>query len=342
MKKLLVLLLLPIFSYSQTSVKDIFKFSTFYAAINGGTSISDVETYSVTDGLGIETIQTPYDYNLTLGIRKIARFGYENRANTFYDGTESNYSDAATIGKRNGTEFLFQVDYKRQEGVEYLDQHHFIRYVANDWVAKAEYLVDGFADIEYFETSQRYRYDFGKVSFNIGAVQRLSEPYGYDPLASWKLDNGNIHYTYLALQEGYNVDVYHDMYYNPDGDIVAYSSDVWEQIVIPEVLANYVEKKRNELDNKLQHSLVVGLDYYYYNKSVWVHTWANLMPYHYNDKDEFSYHNYIDGQWLDYSGGLIFGQKINKRLGVFAEGKYNKYWNREWYDFKMGINYIIR
>ena len=342
MKKLLVLLLLPIFSYSQGNVKDIFKFSTFYAAVNGGTSISDVETYSVTDGLGIETIQTPYDYNLTLGIRKIARFGYENRANTFYDGTESNYSDAATVGKRNGTEFLFQVDYKRQEGVEYLDQHHFIRYVANDWIAKAEYLVDGFADIEYFETSQRYRYDLGKISFNIGAVQRLSEPYGYDPLASWKLDNGNIHYTYLALQEGYNVDVYHDMYYNPDDNIVAYSSDVWEQIVIPEVLANYVEKKRNELDNKLQHSLVVGLDYYYYNKNIWVHTWANLMPYHYNDKDEFSYHNYIDGQWLDYSGGLIFGQKINKRLGVFAEGKYNKYWNREWYDFKMGINYIIR
>ena len=345
MKKILITFLLLIFSFSvhsQQTLKDIFKFSTFYAAVNGGTSISDVETYSVTDGLGIEKIQTPYDYNLTLGIRKIARFGYENRANTFYDGTESNYSDAATIGKRNGTEFLFQVDYKRQEGVEYLDQHHFIRYVADDWIAKAEYLVDGFADIEYFETSQRYRYDISKISFNIGAVQRLSEPYGYDPLDSWKLDNGNIHYTYLALQEDYNVDVYHDMYYNPDGDIVAYSSDVWEQIVIPEVLANYVEKKRNELDNKLQHSLVVGLDYYYYNKSVWIHTWANLMPYHYNDKDEFSYHNYIDGQWLDYSGGLIFGQKINKRLGVFTEGKYNKYWNREWYDFKMGINYIIR
>ena len=50
MKKLLILLLLPIFSYSQSSVKDIFKFSTFYAAVNGGTSISDVETYSVTDG----------------------------------------------------------------------------------------------------------------------------------------------------------------------------------------------------------------------------------------------------------------------------------------------------
>ena len=62
MKKLLVLLLLPLFSYSQIDIKKTFKFSTFYAAVNGGTSISDVETYSVTDGLGIEKIQTPYDY----------------------------------------------------------------------------------------------------------------------------------------------------------------------------------------------------------------------------------------------------------------------------------------
>ena len=349
MKKVLLVILIILFSCAtpkkccgQDNIKDIFKFSTFYAAVNGGTSISDVETYSVTDGLGIETIQTPYDYNLTLGIRKIARFGYENRANTFYDGTESNYSDAATIGKRNGTEFLFQVDYKRQEGVEYLDQHHFIRYVANDWIAKAEYLVDGFADIEYFETSQRYRYVVGNFSFNIGAAQRLSEPYGYDPLASWKLDNGNIHYTYLALQEGYNVNVYEGEYYNPDGDLVATSSDVWEQIIIPNVLASYVDKKRNELDNRLLNSLILGFDYYYYNKNFWVHSWGNLMPYHYNDGGEFSYHNYVDGQWYDYSGGLIFGQKINKKLGIFAEGKYNKYWNREWYDFKMGINYIIR
>ena len=39
---------------------------------------------------------------------------------------------------------------------------------------------------------------------------------------------------------------------------------------------------------------------------------------------------------------IIFGRKLDKQLGIFAEGKYNKYWNREWYDFKFGINYIIR
>ena len=119
MKKIIILLLTlascasPKKCCSQDVIKDIFKFSTFYGAVNGGTSISDVEVYSVTDGLSIETVKTPYDYNLTLGVRKIARFGYENRANTFYDGTESNYSDAATIGKIKGAEFLFEVDCKR-------------------------------------------------------------------------------------------------------------------------------------------------------------------------------------------------------------------------------------
>ena len=353
MKKILILLLLPLFSYAQIDLQKTFKFSTFYGAVNGGTSISDIETFSVTDGLGVETVQTPYDYNITLGLRKIARFGYENKANTFYDGSESNYSDAASIGKVKGFEFLFEVDYKRQEGVEYLDQHHFIRYVSDDgcgkkfclkhFIVKTEYLKDGFADVKYFETSERYRYKVNnKLSFNVGATQRMAEPYGYDPLAVWKLSNGNIHYTYLALEEGYNVDVAHQMYYNPDGDIVALSSDVWEQVIIPEVLAGYTEKKRNELPAQWNHSAVIGFDYYHYTKAFWLHSWGNLLPYHVNIDNEYSYHSYNDGQWMDYSGGIILGKKFNKRLGIFAEGKYNKYWNREWYDFKMGINYIIR
>jgi len=344
MRKLLLYIFLILTTIvNAQNLKNQFKFSTFYGAINGGTSVSDIDVFSITEGLTTTTVQTPYDYNVTLGVRKIARFGYENKANTFYDGSESNYSDAATIGKIKGTEFLFELNYKRQEGVEYLDQHHFIRYVADNWNAKIEYLKDGFADVEYFEGSQRYRYSYNNnLSFNIGAVQRISEPYGYDPLEEWKLDNGNIHYTYLALEEGYNVDVYHEIYYNPEGNIVAYSSDVWEQVVIPEVLYDYTVSKRNKLNSIWNHSLVLGFDYYYYKKDFWLHSWGNLMPYHYDDGNEYAYHNFIGGQWYDYSGGAIFGKKINKQVGIFVEGKYNKYWNREWYNFKLGINYVIR
>ena len=351
MKKLLTLILVVILTAcaapkkccGQFDIKKAFKFSTFYASVNGGTSISDVDVFSVNTGvLQQDIIETPYDYNLSLGVRKIARFGYENRAQTFYDGTETSWSDGANVGKVSGLEFLFEANYKRQQGVDYLDQHHFIRFVEDQYILKGEYLEDGFADIKYFETSQRYRYKVNReLSFNIGAVQRLSEPYGFDPLEEWMLSNGNLHYTYLAIQEGYTIDVFNSEYKDPNGNVVATSSEVWEAIVIPQVLSDYAEKKRNELDNTIQHSMVIGFDYYYYKKDFWAHSWANLMPYHYDDNSEFSYHKYNKGQWLDYSGGLIFGYKYNKNLGTFLEGKYNKYWNREWYDFKLGINYII-
>jgi len=329
----------------KTSLKKTFKFATFYGAVNGGNSISDIDVYSVTNGLQTQTVETPFDYSIALGVRKIARFGYENRAKVFYDGTENSYSDAATIGKVSGFEFLFEVDYTRQQGINYLNQHHFLRYVEDKWIAKVEYMQDGFADIEFFEFSQRYRHKIGnKLSFNIGAAQRLSEPYGFDPLEQWKLSNGNLHYTFLAIEEGYTIEfdgMGGENYYDPSGNLVAENTQIWEGVVIPQVLSDYVEKERGALDNTLQHSLVIGADYYHYTKTFWLHAWGNIMPYHYDAGGEFSYHAYNDGQWLDYSGGLIFGYKLNKHLGFFVEGKYNKYWNRAWHDFSIGANYVI-
>ena len=92
-KKLIILLITTLVACSapksccsQTNVdiKKLLKFSTFYAAVNGGTSLSDVDVFSIDNGLSTKTISTPYDYNFTIGLRKIARFGYENKANTFY------------------------------------------------------------------------------------------------------------------------------------------------------------------------------------------------------------------------------------------------------------------
>ncbi len=351
MRGILLLLLITLNTYAQDvpsleqKLKKVFKFSTFYGAVNGGTSISDVDVYSVTNGLETNTIETPFDYSIVFGVRKIARMGYEPKEN-FKTGKESSFSDAATIGKVKGFEFLFEVDYTRQEGIEYLDQQHFIRYIDNKWIAKVEYLENGFADIKYFESSQRYRYKSNnKLSFNVGAVQRLSEPYGYDPLEEWILSNGNLHYTDLAIQEGYTINFDGQggvEYFDPSGNSVATSTEIWEGVVIPTVLSDYTEKKRNKLDQIIQHSFVVGFDYYHYTKTYWVHGWGNLMPWHYNSGGEFSYHKYNNNeQWYDYSGGLIFGKKFTKQLGVFIEGKYNKYWNREWHNFSLGVNYVI-
>ena len=154
-----------------SQIKKAFKFSTFYVATNGGTSLSDQDVYSV-DGstLDYDTILTPYDYSLTMGIRKIQRFQYEG-STPFKDGTETSFSDAANVG-RSPFEYLFEVDYKRQEGVEYFDQHHFLRYVKPKWFTKVEYIKDGFADIEYYEATQRFRLN-GKKSYRLTLVALL-------------------------------------------------------------------------------------------------------------------------------------------------------------------------
>ena len=339
---IVLILLISITANAQIELKKYFKFATFYGAVNGGTSISDVDVYSVNNGLETYTVKTPFDYNVALGIRKIARFGYENKAQTFYDGTENSWSDNASVGKVSGLEFLFEVDYTRQEGDTYVDQNHFIRFVDDSYILKGEYVEDGFADIKYFETSERYRYKVNsKFSVNIGAAQRMSEPYGYDPLEEWMLETGDIHYMHLAILEGYTVDVYANEYKDPDGNVVATNSAIWKAVVIPQVLYDYTERKRSELKNVMQHSVVAGFDFYHYKKDFWCHAWGNVMPYHYDEGSEYSYHKYEGKQWLDYSGGVIFGYKYNKHLGAFVEGKYNKYWNREWYDFKFGMNYII-
>ena len=337
-----LLLLLVSVSASGQAVKKALKFATFYTAFSGGNSISDQEVFSVGNGLQTDVLKTPFDYSFTAGVRKIARFGYENRANTFYNGTEKSYGDAATIGKVKGFEFLFEGDYRRQQGINYLDQDHFLRYVGERWITKVEYLQDGFADVSYFEGSQRVRANLGKLSLNAGIMQRLSEPYGYDPLNEWLLDNNQLHFTSLALQEGYNIDVNTGEFFNPQGELVASSYEVWEEVVVPQVLDDYVTKKRRELPNQWVHSFVVGFDYYHFTKDFWVHSWGNLIPYHVDTDGEYSYHRFVrSDQWVDYSGGLIFGKRFSKSLGVFVEGKYHKYWDRSWHDFSIGINYVI-
>jgi len=348
MRSILLLLLIPISVYSQidikSQIKKTFKFATFYGAYNGNNSISDVTTYSVTDGLNTTTTVTPYDYSAVFGLRKIQRFGYEpNIQNRFKNGTENSYSDAATIGsKSKGFEYLFELDYRRQQGREFLNQDHFVRYIGDWYVLKGEYLEDGFADIGYFETSERLRHKFNrKFSVNIGSMQRISEPYGYDPLADLLRETGDIPWMNMALTQGYTIDFINNVYLDPSGNIVANSTEVFQEVIVPQVLSEYVSQKRGELPNKWEYSLVAGFDYYKYSKNFWLHSWANILPYHIDIEDEFSYHKFNNGQWIDYSGGLIFGYRFNKSLGIFAEGRYHKYWNRSWYEFSTGINYII-
>ena len=69
--KIFIFLFLACFvNTADAQLKKPFKFSTFYIAANGGTSLAAENIYSVNNSyLGVDTVLTPFDYSLTLGIR---------------------------------------------------------------------------------------------------------------------------------------------------------------------------------------------------------------------------------------------------------------------------------
>ena len=81
MKKLLLLFLISTICTAQ--IKDFFKYSTFYTSMSMNTSFVEKENYTAINK-GYEDITTinPYDYNVTIGLRKIARFDYETKRQT--------------------------------------------------------------------------------------------------------------------------------------------------------------------------------------------------------------------------------------------------------------------
>jgi len=65
------------------------------------------------------------------------------------------------------------------------------------------------------------------------------------------------------------------------------------------------------------------------------------MPYH-HALSEYSYVNIEESnQILDFDYGMILGTKLNQRLGLFIEGRYQRYWNIKNYELKSGINYLF-
>ena len=44
---------------------------------------------------------------------------------------------------------------------------------------------------------------------------------------------------------------------------------------------------------------------------------------------------------IDFDFGGVIGTKLTKRLGIFVEGRWRRYWDIDNYELKTGINYSI-
>ena len=147
---------------------------------------------------------------------------------------------------------------------------------------------------------------------------------------------------------------------NPEGETVANTDREFFLYHFPYLLEEWFDKKLTALGIQRELSLVLGADYYKYTDKWWVHSWASFYPVHKGldewsfDYDMIPHENEEDIKnlhtpdtsvfpaWLDVNLGTIIGFKITKNVGVFAEGRYIKFWCNPAYDFKLGLNYQFK
>ncbi len=76
------LLIILVFSLATCNAQ-IFKYATIYSSGNINTSMLENQDFiAINKGYEETTRINPYDYNFTIGIRKIARYDYEQKLKT--------------------------------------------------------------------------------------------------------------------------------------------------------------------------------------------------------------------------------------------------------------------
>ena len=377
--------------------KDFLKYGTFYAAGKAKNSYqqprkdyflarpSQDDLYSGKDRVIDVTPYYDFDYTISIGIRKLARFDYEIKATNFYDGTENNIGLSAPTSAFKGLEYLLNWEKERQRGEIFMNTRYFIRHTGKYHIAKLEHREQGNIGFRYESAELRARLPIGsKFSISAGAIYRThQEAFGYVPIELWLNEEvvdeysgenvpKNIWYT-LGFDYGYEDVFYTQTSIDPftleevvtddwrwvdkEGNQVASSDLGFRQGVYKDLVKRFNNEQWDLLDTFGEISPIVGFDFYHYSKKFWLHTYGSYyLPFHQyiRGDEEFSYlnrNNWGKGglrkdanleQWDDYQFGVILGWKLTQNIGVFAEGEYNKMWDREFFTSNVGINFTFK
>ena len=142
---LLLALLISVNAQAQKKGKKIydylFKYATVYSSYMEENGFDAPTEYFVTQGGEVQDITPEWDnnFNLTIGIRKVSRLGYQKKQGEFYTGDEpsslnSNYSPV------RGLEYVFQKDIGRVQNRDYNNHKYLVRYISKWWMIKGESL----------------------------------------------------------------------------------------------------------------------------------------------------------------------------------------------------------
>ena len=390
MKKLILFLSILLFSintngqFFKSLYDDFIKYGTVYAAGNVSNAKLEQPKYFVRTNpnnlydiplVVDQTTYHDYNYRFGVGIRKLARFGYESRPN-FYNGTENNVGLSAPTAAVKGLEYLLHWEKQRVDGNEFDNKRLFVRHTGNYHIAKYETRESGNVGFEYTSGEVRARLPIGdKFSISAGIIYRTHQKaYGYNPIEIWlnEMDaNGNALHPWWTLGYEYGfVDelteynnlitgqqFYNYVWKNSQGDIIAYTDQQFRDQVFGGLMNRFNQEAWSELDPFAEIAPIMGFDFYHYKNNFWLHAYGNwIMPHHsyVEGNEDFSYlhrnswgkggHNDLLGgeQWDDYQAGLMFGWKVTKSIGIFIEGEYTKFWDSEIFNSNFGINITFR
>lgn len=356
-KLLIILLFIGFFANAQW-LKNIFEYSTPFFSYNETNPLTTDEQYFVTQSGDVINVtpERSNDYLMTFGIRKLARFDYENKARKWYDGTEQNTSLSSNSGSVVGLEYLFQKSFGRQRNMEYKSHRYFLRYLKKYWSIKIESQKNGIINLNYDAADLRFRLPITKnLNFSFGGIVRTHNSYGYNPITEYLKTNQwwDLAYEYDYYDTPYGIDndldgendVYDWYWYNSNDNQVADTDADFRRNVYQRIVNDYNKRELDKIGTLYTLSAVVGLDYYYYRDKFWLHSWANLMPKHHHLKGDYkySYENFIGrDDWLDYNVGIMSGlYLIKNKIGIFIEYERTKFWDKNLIFLKTGVNIML-
>ncbi len=182
-KYIYALLIMLVFGVA-TCKGQFFKYATIYTSMNINTSMVEDQDYrAINRGYEEITQINPYDYSFQIGIRKVARYDFEQKKRTWYTGSdEQSYSDNTTISNNIGWEYLFNYAFIRHRSEKFTNQDFWIRYLGNKTVTKAQIKNDEARDLQFTSFDTRYRINKGRWDFTFGLVGRGHRVYGYNPI----------------------------------------------------------------------------------------------------------------------------------------------------------------
>ena len=344
---------------STLAAQDFFKFSTIYGAYNFSSPVTKELQYQVSGGQLQELQEELEDHTvMTFGIRKLARFGYENKPEVWYTGDEAPINESAAIGNvPTGWEYVVEYSDHKEFGEEFINQQYMLRYMGKHFIAKANYDFRGLEDVEFAALDMRFKKDLGNLALSLGVAGRSHPAYlDFRPIDLWwaeqEIDTTDFTpfwefaYFYGFTDEfveqftQYGYSQFDFVWYNDEGQIVANTDEQFYKQVYGEIVRQYNEDYAKDLGYQNELSLSLGADYYKYTPKNWFHFWVTAYPVTKGYSDYSFNYDVVDNQ-MDFDLGLVYGWKLTNKFGIFLEGRYLNMYDVQSYESKIGLNWLI-